>query len=300
MEEKELDFTESFERASADLEILRAAYPDEIVCQLTTNEGNGVDNQVVHQTEEEDVEQHLPSSFPLIFTLKLAHPHLNNDNNHGQEQQTEKSQTKIYATITMEFPKGYPMNKSLQVLSYRSSNAISKEIIEEVVLSVKQTALEAFDIYGDGGGDGGGEECGLSCCATAIETWTDLLEQQEQEERMRNDAKELQQQQDYEQRGNDDDIQWITSEEILMDRKSAFQAHLCIISSEDMVKRAVDKLLLGNTKLQRATHNMVSWKYIVEFFYCITFSVMRLIIIDFFIESLRIDLLKVLTMTRLS
>lgn len=262
-EEIDYEYTESFERASADLEILQAAYPDEIiVCQQqrqSTREGNNiVDNQVVqHENEEEgnddDVEQQLPSSFPLIFTLKLTHPHFSHDDNNNNEQ------SKFYATITMEFPKGYPMNKSLEILSYRCSNVIRKDIIEEVVSSVKQTALEAFDVYGDGS-SGSGEECGLSCCAKAIETWTDLLEQQQEEERIRNDtkSKQLQQQQAYEQSMNDDDIQWITSEEILLDRKSAFQAHLCIITSEDMVQRAVDKLILGNSKLQRATHNMVS------------------------------------------
>ena len=66
-------YQESFERASADLLILRAAYPDEI----TFAGGEIVDGEQIAQ----------PTMFPLIFTLRLGHG----------------------ATITMEFPKGKKM-----------------------------------------------------------------------------------------------------------------------------------------------------------------------------------------------
>ena len=60
---------------------------------------------------------------------------------------------------------------------------------------------------------------------------------------------------------DDNDIHWITSEQTLIDRKSVFQAHLCQVSNEDMVKRAVHKLIQGSTKIQRATHNMFAYRF---------------------------------------
>ena len=99
------------------------------------------------------------------------------------------STTNANATITMEFPKGYPMTKSLQVISYRSPSSTKKEIIEEVVATVKTTALEALggseinvDVYGEEDESQiEGEECGLLCCSVAIERWTTLIELEENE-----------------------------------------------------------------------------------------------------------------------
>jgi hypothetical protein len=220
-DEQEL-LSESFDRASSDLEILRAAYPNEIV----------LDGQCSNEDNNDDFD-HQPTWFPLIFTLSLS-----------------KGHHKFGATVTMEFPKGYPTSKSLEVISYRSSPTVKKEIIEQVVNTVKQTALEALNTYD-------GEECGLSCCAAAIDSWTTLIEAEQQEISVQEQAAvEAQNKERINQ--DDHEIHWITSEDTLIDRKSVFQAHLCIVSSEDMVKRAVNKLIEGSTKIQRATHNMVS------------------------------------------
>ena len=212
-------YSESFERSSADLEILCAAYPDEI--NLERND--------LYNGCEEEKEENQPDWFPLIFTLNLTL----DDNKFG-------------ASITMEFPKGYPTSKALEIVSYRSSSTVKKDIIEQVVSSIRETANEALDTYG-------GEECGLACCAAAIERWSSLIESEPQREettvKILHDTNQI--------INSDDDINWITSENILVDRKSVFQAHVCVVRSDDMVSRAVNKLIEGNTKVQRATHNMV-------------------------------------------
>lgn len=210
----------SFERAISDLQILLAAYPDEIL--LDGQSSNG---------DNDDFDR--PNWFPLIFTLTLP-----------------KDGHKFGASVTMEFPKGYPTSKSLEVISYRSSPTVKKEIIEQVVNAINQTAFEALNTYG-------GEECGLTCCAAAIDSWTTLIEAEQQ---IISDQEQAAVEVQNQERINQDDldIHWITSENTLIDRKSVFQAHLCIVSSEDMVKRAVNKLIEGSTKIQRATHNMVS------------------------------------------
>lgn len=225
-------YSESFERASADLEILCAAYPEEIMLlEGTYSQENNHDHY--------DNEIEIPSWFPLLFTLNLTH-----------------DRNKYGATITMEFPIGYPTLKSLEVVSYRCSPSIKKEIIEQVVDAVRKAASDAIDTFG-------GEECGLSCCAAAIDCWNTLLESEQQIMLDRECAVETQLQSQAKLENQDDDINWITSDETLVDRKSVFQAHVCFVSSEDMVTRAVNKLINGSTKIQRATHNMVCLLYIM-------------------------------------
>jgi hypothetical protein len=230
------DLVESFERASADLEIVHAAYPDEIIiegCNQQRNCGPIANNNY----DDEKGEMDLPTWFPLIFTLTLP---------------LQRDEDKFGATITMELPKGYPVSKSLQVVSYRCAPSIKKDVIEHAVSSVKDAASEALHSFG-------GEECSLSCCAIAIETWKTLIEAEAENQHQTKtghgskdyDVKDLNNNND------DDDIEWITSDKTLIDRKSVFQAHLCKVTSEDMTKRAVNKLIEGSTKIQRATHNMV-------------------------------------------
>jgi Uncharacterized protein family UPF0029 len=52
-------------------------------------------------------------------------------------------------------------------------------------------------------------------------------------------------------------FEWITGSP-LVDRKSTFVAHVCRVYSEQDVREAVHELVSSNSKLQRATHNMVS------------------------------------------
>mmetsp|Transcript_19905 Transcript_19905/g.24548 ORF Transcript_19905/g.24548 Transcript_19905/m.24548 type:complete len:324 (+) Transcript_19905:77-1048(+) len=233
-DEKEI-YQESFERASADLEILCAAYPTEISSSL----------KIIKDDGDLGNEYQQPTWFPLVFTLTLQNTMC------SSSPLSKDAQSQFGANITMEFPKGYPTKKSLQVVSYRVSHSVKKEHIEEVVASVKEAASEAMSVYG-------GEECGFSCCAAAIDEWNKIMESEqqathkvayEQEKVYKNNSH------------NDDDIHWITAENTLIDRKSVFQAHLCVISSEEMVQRAVSKLIEGSSKIQRATHNMYAYRF---------------------------------------
>ena len=90
-------YQESFERASADLEMLRAAYPDEITFEGGNGDGDG--------DGEEGEEAAQPNWFPLIFTFSLGH--MMSTHNCSQQDETRR----FGATITMEFPKG-KMNMS--------------------------------------------------------------------------------------------------------------------------------------------------------------------------------------------
>ena len=94
------------ERAQADLEMLLAAFPDEI-------------------TLLEESSSSL--SYPK-FMLSLS---------------SSDSTPSYWANITMELPaNGYPEKACLQVISYRGSSACPKYIIEKTVNSIRETATE--------------------------------------------------------------------------------------------------------------------------------------------------------------
>ena len=228
-------YQESFERASADLEILCAAYPEEIAIF-------GADVELA--MGEDDAANSIPPWFPLVFTLTL--PETIDD-----ALSYSSSPKRFGGNVTMEFPKGYP-SKKLQVVKYRTSPSIKKEFIEQVVTCVRASATEAVEIYG-------GEECGLACCAAAIECWNECLER-EMEDNAR--VTSIQEPPQDAITNDDDDIQWITAENTLVDRKSVFQAHLCVVNSDDMVRRAVNKLIQGSNKIQRASHNMFAYRFV--------------------------------------
>jgi len=225
-------FQESFERASVDLELLCSAYPDEISILHTSTQENPL-----HLAMDDDTS--IPTWFPLRVTLTL--PSLSN------EDQLSKN---FGAKITMEFPRGYPATKSLEILSYRGPGSSSKEHIEAAVSAVRNAAHEALHEYG-------GEECALACCAAAFESWRLSKEQEEQSIQLPTVENEP--------IGSslciNDDIHWVTSEKTLVDRKSVFQAHVCPISSEDMVRRGLEKLVQGSNKIQRASHNMYAYRF---------------------------------------
>ncbi|CAI2293964.1 unnamed protein product [Caenorhabditis sp. 36 PRJEB53466] len=48
--------------------------------------------------------------------------------------------------------------------------------------------------------------------------------------------------------------------EVFTDRKSAFQAHLAVVSSKEDVDRVL-RILLSNSKISRATHNILAYRY---------------------------------------
>lgn len=151
------------------------------------------------------------------------------------------------ALITLEWVQGYPVQTSVQVYSYRSSPS-EKSQMESAVSAVRTAASEALEDH---------VEAGFVCAAAARETW-------EAEARLQEDFKKADERKQAIQQATLDVpsqqhkvYEWKTGEP-LTDRKSAFQAHVCRIGCESDVKPALSRLLDGNSKLHRATHNMVS------------------------------------------
>lgn len=187
---------ESLERALADLEMLQAAYPDEVV-----------------SPSGEDV------AFPLHFVL-----HLSEDS---------------YVEFALQ--SGYPSSTPLSIVSYRSQQ---KQRIDAVVRAVRTSSQACLEDQ---------VEAGFICCAAALEAWNESVEDEtEKEGNVVEPTVETAPSQ-----SKAAEMEWITGEP-LMDRKSTFQAHVCRVSTESEVKEALRQLMDGNSKLQRATHNMVS------------------------------------------
>lgn len=205
-----MDHEEALDRALADLEIVEAAYADEI--QLDKNHDKS------------------SRKFPLRFTLKL-----------GDEQNEEED-----ALVTLEFVTGYPTKTGVQIVSYRSRSPKNKARLDETVASIRKTSIECLDE---------GMEGGLACCAKAFEAWNDYHDNHPISTSDDNATDDI---------CNDlvpsqllSDYKWITGEPLL-DKKSTFQAHICRVSSEREAKEALKQLIEGSTKIQKATHNMVS------------------------------------------
>jgi len=182
---------ESLDRTLADMEMLSAAYPDEI-------------------KEPEDF-----TSFPLKVSLVLSNT----------------------AHIELEYVKGYPVDSNVQIASYRS-NTNEKVRMEATVAAVRTAANECLRE---------GIEGGLACVAAALETWSDYGDAEEPD--TPSTPTEV-------TPTRTKTFRWINGEPLL-DRKSTFQAHACRVSTDADVREALSQLLDGNSKLQRATHNMV-------------------------------------------
>jgi hypothetical protein len=149
------------------------------------------------------------------------------------------------ASLTLEFTRGYPVETAVLIHSYRCQ-AHEKARLEATVTAVREAALHALEDQTEGG---------FPCCATARETWeTASSEEAAAAKAAAVDASPSP--------ANvppwAEHHVWITSETTLTDRKSVFQAHVCRIGSESNVRPALVQLLDGNSKLQRASHNMVS------------------------------------------
>lgn len=212
-----MDVQESFERARADLEMLLSAFEAEV--------------QIISDIDDDDDDDSL-QTFPFQATFQLSPT----------------------ASFVLEWRKGYPTAVPLQVVSFRSATSQEKLRLEAALLTFRQHAQECLEQQ---------MEAGLTCCSAALETWNDYSSDMDPytsningdnkedtlDEKIIRIASESQKVTDY-------SYHWITGEPLL-DRKSTFQAHLCVIQSDEDVQPALLQLLHSSTKLQRATHNMV-------------------------------------------
>jgi Uncharacterized protein family UPF0029 len=99
-----------------------------------------------------------------------------------------------------------------------------------------------------------GIEGGLFCCAAAYDAWQEDTE----ESNCDSDALGLIVSDPNEVCQNNRYFDWF-SDEPVTEKKSVFQAHVCRVASEGDVHAALKQLIHGNTKLQKATHNMVGY-----------------------------------------
>lgn len=160
------------------------------------------------------------SQFPLHVTLHLSET----------------------AYIELEIVTGYPVSSNVQVATYRST-AIERQRLERAVALVRATSAQCLE---------DGTEGGLACCAVAFDAWNDSGVQEAlgnvTESSLLNVVSSS-------SSPTVATFEWISGKP-LHDRKSTFQAHMCRLESEADVRPAVQQLL-NNSKLQRATHNMV-------------------------------------------
>jgi len=209
---------ESLERAFADLEMLTAAYPDE----------TSVDESSCNEHTFTDALK----SFPLHVTLMLSET----------------------ALIKLSMIQGYPVKTGIRVVSYRSSPK-EKAAMEEAVTAVRTTASECLQDAMEGG---------FACCAAALQVWGDHAASSaatlDESSTAPTDASADASQAASSPQPPEPEkkvFHWISGEP-LTDRKSTFQAHVCRVASERDVQDSFHQLVDSNSKMQRATHHMVS------------------------------------------
>ena len=228
-----MDAEESLERARSEIEMIHAAYPDEIT---------------VHQVAGNDGDGGCDHSFPFRFTLHLGSQQPNGSNG---------------ASITMELIEGYPEDTPVQITNFSCDNTNDKPRIDLVVKSVRTVAQQCQD---------DGMEGALSACSTALEVWRDAVDDANDDDETDDivDASPSPAFDSTETGGgsgfsssSSSSYNWVSGEP-LTDRKSVFQAHLCRIESASDVPKALTQLLQSSSKMQRATHHMHAWRLVTD------------------------------------
>jgi Uncharacterized protein family UPF0029 len=187
------------EASLAEIEMLSAAYPDEIT--VVTD----------------------PDAFPVQLMVRLSNS----------------------AHFVMEYSAGYPTVKdSLSIASYRS-NLAEKRRLETSLLAFRDAVAAANQ-----------EECGFTAVSQALECWNqyeqasaNLVNEQQACLVVKDELK------------SDHSVEphpyhWISGDAVVI-QKSTFVGHVCRIRGEKDIKPALNQLISGNSRLQRATHNMV-------------------------------------------
>ena len=185
------------------------------------------DHEIVSAAYPDEVTTEADTSFPLRFTINL----------------TEN------AFVTLELIAGYPTETGVQISTYRSKPH-EKARIEAVVSAIREVSEECQQ---------DGIEGGFACCSKSLEVWAEA--QEEAEEELSQIAKAIAAAEDSTPPTRT--YEWITGEP-LIDKKSTFLGHVCRVTSEEEVREALHQLLTGSSKLQRASHNMVSRGFVIR------------------------------------
>ena len=230
-----MDVEESLERARSEIEMIHAAYPDEI----TVHQAAGGCN-----------------SFPFRFTLHLS--------SYARQQPSSSSSSSNDASITMELIEGYPEDTPVQITNFSCDNTKDKSRIDLVVKAVRNVAQQCQE---------DGMEGALSACSTALQVWRDAIDDDcgNDETDSVVDTSPPSTLDNSEVNGGctgfsssaPSTYKWVSGEP-LTDRKSVFQAHLCRIESPSDVDKALVQLLQSSSKMQRATHHMHAWRLVTD------------------------------------
>lgn len=235
-----MDHSESLERARAELEMIQAAYPDEITVPV----GSAAARAATNPPEEDDGNGNDHAvSFPFRFTLHLSNR----------------------ASLTMELDDGYPEDSPVLVTNFRADRLQDKARLDQIVRAVRTVADEC---------QADGMEGAISCCAVALETWRD--DDNDYDNDNHNDNGNHGGEAEWADEDNvrtagtvapsfphpatNKTYHWMSGEP-LMDRKSSFQAHLCWVRSVQQVQEALPQLLQSSSKMQRATHHIYAWRF---------------------------------------
>jgi Uncharacterized protein family UPF0029 len=148
--------------------------------------------------------------------------------------------------VLLEMTAGYPSRGAgLRVVSFRNNSSENKARMELAVSAIREASLECLE---------DGVEAGLMCCSVGLNRWSEGADGAAS--RTLCDTTDHVMTSDEDAEGSDALI-WVSGDPIV-EKKSVFQAHVCLISTEAQVQSALRKLIGGSSKLQRATHNMVS------------------------------------------
>jgi len=260
----EMNSISALERARADIELMCAAYPDEVRIVSSTSVVASQQQQhcpsfthqesmIIHTQQQQ--EQGIPSEFPFFFTLCL------------KKMNTDTSSSSV--SITMELPHGYPQ-VSLRVVSYRGGNAVSKLFLEQIPSVIHSIAIAHAEKN---------EECGFILCSHLLEMYNQSWKHDDsvQTQIEVGPLPPLPTLDDVRIHSTPSSscskiIPWISGQNTITDRKSVFQAHVCIVQSLEDVQLALSQLKEMNSKIQRATHNMVRFILISIDYKCLFFS----------------------------
>ena len=220
----------SIQSARADLELLQAAYPDEIAMDDATGTSSFTN----------------AACFPLMARLHFSKT----------------------ASCQLQWRHGYPTSSNVEIIAWRAKDSSEQQRLEQALQAWRHMALEWEGHEGVGlvccaAAMEAWNDPSTSEAKAAAAVVEDALEEEmaacncAADEDHTNDnctpaatSSSSQPSSSY---------NW-TSGEPLVDRKSIFQAHLCRLQKEADVAEALHQLLTSSSKMQRATHHMYAYR----------------------------------------
>ena len=225
----EHDCESSLQAARADLELLQAAYPDEIDMDDDTRSDNAE-----------------ASNFPLTARLHFSKT----------------------ASCQLQWRHGYPATSTVEIISCRAKDSHEQQWLEQALHAWRSMAREWEGQEGVGlvccaaameAWNNSTTSEGVTAAAEIVDDENAALDQDADEDY--SNKKDRTHQQAMPSLSHD--YIWISGEP-LVDRKSTFQAHVCRLQKEADVAAALHQLLTSSSKMQRATHHMYAYRIVEQ------------------------------------